>query len=204
MRTHSQSLNGPFALFSLAGMRKGNGRQRFGRSFQETRPASRKRNTQFKNSSTPCVPLKCHVPCGESESLSSQHQDSMSPCESEATQAERPGLVFDSPHGSARFRSGIPRTTPCSSTGTVLSAFCAALVGSIDPISVEGNKTLSLGVQKGPSRGAQNALRTVPVLLQGLVRGMPDRNRAEPWGESKTRPGRSAWVASLSQGLIES
>ena len=129
VRTHSQSRRGSFPLFSRLGMRKGNGRQRFGRSFQETRPASRKRNTQFKNSSTPCVPLKCHVPCGESESLSSQHQDSMSPCESEATQAERPGLVFDSPHGSARFRSGIPRTTPCSSTGTVLSAFCAPLDG---------------------------------------------------------------------------
>ena len=77
----------------------------------------------------PLCPFEVSCPLWRSESLSSQHQDSMSPCESEATQAERPGLVFDSPHGSARFRSGIPRTTPCSSTGTVLSAFCAPLDG---------------------------------------------------------------------------
>lgn len=129
VRTHSQSLNGVFALFSLVGMRKGNGRQRFGRALQEPRPASRRRNTQFKNSSTPLCLFEVSCPLWRSESLSSQHQDSMSPRESEATQAERPGLVFDSPHGSARFRSGIPRTTPCSSTGTVLSAFCAPLDG---------------------------------------------------------------------------
>jgi hypothetical protein len=96
---------------------------------QEPRPASRRRNTQFEKSSTPLCLFEVSCPLWRSESLSSQHQDSMSPRESEATQAERPGLVFDSPHGSARFRSGIPRTTPCSSTGTVLSAFCAPLDG---------------------------------------------------------------------------